>query len=366
VTRAAGVMAAGDPRSRSTWSGTPWELVRAMELAGVAVSTASGVSESGFSRAASRVALLRYGRAGRGWSSYVGPRKHLGYRTHSALRAHLGRSTPILHTDTAWLNPAEIGPRDYLFRDVTWTDHAANFQIARPLAERIDRRHVDIYSSVKHIFVTSTWCKRRLEEAYFVPPKHISVVGTGTGFSPLPLDRLLGRDYSSGKTLCIAKVRLKQKGLQELIAGFHIAREGNNNLTLDIVAPESANIPTIDGVRLRSSLSFKELSSAYESAALYAMPARYEPWGLVYLEAQLFGTPIMGANRCAFPELSQFGENGFGLDSITAETVAKCLLDAHGNPAGLRAQGHRGHAYASEFSWRRTVDMILSVMFALP
>jgi glycogen synthase len=65
-----------------------------------------------------------------------------------------------------------------------------------------------------------------------------------------------------------------------------------------IVVAGSANGPdgqtsTVSGVRLLGSLGPDELAAWYAKAAVYALPARYEPFGLTALEAALSGCALV-------------------------------------------------------------------------
>jgi glycosyltransferase involved in cell wall biosynthesis len=63
----------------------------------------------------------------------------------------------------------------------------------------------------------------------------------------------------------------------------------------------------VPGLRLCGHISREELQRLFQESALFAMPAYSEPWGMVYLEALISKTPILGLRRTALPEFTGNG-----------------------------------------------------------
>jgi len=347
-----------DPDQLATWSGTPRAINDAFRRLGYSVDGLAANDPRLLDRAIyTAFGIPFYGRRGRAFRPYYGPlSQRIRTRVAEARGAMPGK--PFLHTDHMWLPFPGLSSHDYLYRDTSWSDYALNQGVGERLRRKVGRDLKLALEKVGHVFVTSQWAKEcMIDEG--APPERVSVVGTGAGnfiepyFGP--------KDYSNGSTLCIAKVRHHNKGIDLLLEGFALARRANANLTLDLVAP-AGMFAKQDGVRFHSNLSAEALRQLYYESALYAMPARYEPWGLVYLEAQLASIPILGSNRAAFPELSDHGKSGFILERLTARAVADALVVAHSDPDGLHAMGQHARSYASTFSWDRTVRLMDAVM----
>ena len=96
------------------------------------------------------------------------------------------------------------------------------------------------------------------------------------------------------------------------------------------------------------------------------MPALHEPWGLVYLEALVCRTPILGLARNAFPELAGGGRFGYVVADETAEAVARAIVEACADPAELARRGTAGQAHTlSTFTWGQTARRIVDVVASL-
>ena len=184
------------------------------------------------------------------------------------------------------------------------------------------------------------------------------MVGTGVGvIKPFFGDK----DYTKGKILFVAKGRFEDKGGHLVIEAFKKALEKQPNLQLSIVGQKSySDIVQHPQIKTYGFLPLEELQALFETHSLFLMPAFYEPWGLVYLEALISKMPIVGLNRNSFPELSNYGEFGFGLNEPDAEQLAQTLNHAFENPDLLKKMGEAGQKYCMEnFTWEVSVKKIV-------
>jgi glycosyltransferase involved in cell wall biosynthesis len=220
-----------------------------------------------------------------------------------------------------------------------------------------------IFSRVKHFFVTSEHLRDDLIRFYQIEPARITRVGTGRSLEPFRG----AKDYSRGHILFTAKARFGEKGGFLLADAFKIAHARNPDLRLVVVGNESHRkaLGNIPGVTAYGHLPAEELHDLFHTAALYAMPALAEPWGLVYLEALASKTPLLGLRRLALPEFTNAGRFGFLVDEPTPEAVADQLLNAMSNPDRLRRMGEEGQAWSvAKYSWDAVAQRIAHELFA--
>ncbi len=88
--------------------------------------------------------------------------------------------------------------------------------------------------------------------------------------------------------------------------------------------------PHLDGSRVEylGLLSQQELVPYYQKAAAVLFPGRWcEPFGLVAVEAQACGTPVIATRRGALPEIIVDGETGFVVDSVEEAVAATQKLE---------------------------------------
>ncbi len=103
------------------------------------------------------------------------------------------------------------------------------------------------------------------------------------------------------------------------------ARSGRRLLLAGLIEPQYRDFfdakikPHIDGrqVEYLGLLSQKDLSPYYRKAAAVLFPISWsEPFGLVAVEAQASGTPLIATRFGALPEIILEGETGFVVDSV--------------------------------------------------
>jgi UDP-glucose:(heptosyl)LPS alpha-1,3-glucosyltransferase len=95
-----------------------------------------------------------------------------------------------------------------------------------------------------------------------------------------------------------------------------------------------------------------EVERLYAAADAVALPARYEPFGNVHLEALAAGVPVLTSTHAGGAEVVRAGENGWVVDTVAAEPIAQGLTALREAPAGGWATRARasveGYTYAAQ------------------
>jgi D-inositol-3-phosphate glycosyltransferase len=116
-----------------------------------------------------------------------------------------------------------------------------------------------------------------------------------------------------------------------------------------------------DVVRFVAPVAQEELARWYAAATLVAVPSYNESFGLVAVEAQAVGTPVVAAAVGGLTTVVSDGTSGLLVDSHDAgawsAALHRILTDDR-----LRARLETGAVrHAREFSWERTTDRTLEV-----
>lgn len=93
-----------------------------------------------------------------------------------------------------------------------------------------------------------------------------------------------------------------------------------------------------------------ELSSPFAliaSCDLILAPSRQESFGLVVLESQFLGKPVIATNRGGCSEIITDGETGFLVDTTSARILAEAITRYLNDPDLLGKHGKAGHIQAS-------------------
>ena len=114
-------------------------------------------------------------------------------------------------------------------------------------------------------------------------------------------------------------------------------------------------------VRLEPPCPQQELADWYRAATAVMVPSYSESFGLVAVEAQACGTPVIAASVGGLRTAVQDGVSGILVDGHDPASYARALGGLFAAP-GLRARLARGAVeHASRFGWGVTVNRLLTV-----
>jgi D-inositol-3-phosphate glycosyltransferase len=135
---------------------------------------------------------------------------------------------------------------------------------------------------------------------------------------------------------------------------------GNSGTGLDLTAL-ARSLGIADRVRFLPPQSRTELPHLFRAADLVAVPSFNESFGLVALEAQACGTPVVAAAVGGLVTAVRDGISGVLVDGHSPDAWARVLADLLAEPA-RRAKLSRGAiAHAQHFSWNQTAAQLLDV-----
>ena len=212
--------------------------------------------------------------------------------------------------------------------------------------------------------------------AYGIDPQKIIIVKSGTDtnmFKPLEIDKqILLKSYSIKDTdrpvvLFVGRLTA-QKGLDTLLEAAEIySQENERPITLiagdgDLreQSEQLAKQLQLDDIYFLGSQDHQQMVKLYNIADILAAPSRFEPFGLVALEALACGTPVIASNAEGFRQTIN-EQVGCLIESddykALAEKVTTFIRD------GFKEKvKHKAAAYVKQnFSWTRTVSHIESV-----
>jgi D-inositol-3-phosphate glycosyltransferase len=116
-----------------------------------------------------------------------------------------------------------------------------------------------------------------------------------------------------------------------------------------------------DAVRFLPPQTGEDLARLYRAADLVAVPSYNESFGLVALEAQACGTPVVAAAVGGLVTSVRDGESGVLVDGHDPDDWARVLDKLLAAPTYRRVLSEGAVAHAAGFSWDRTADGLLRV-----
>lgn len=181
--------------------------------------------------------------------------------------------------------------------------------------------------------------------------------GASTPFVPAPGEP--DRPY----ILALGRV-VEKKGFDLLLAAYAAIDEnhrtadlviGGEGKDLEILRRRAAAIG-IAGVHFVGRLSRDEVARAMDGAAMFVVPSRLEPFGIVILEAWRAGAAVVATNRGGPPEFVRDGLDGVLVDPFDTGTFANRLEGLLLDQARRRAIAEAGRSRVEEFGWPRIAE----------
>jgi D-inositol-3-phosphate glycosyltransferase len=116
-----------------------------------------------------------------------------------------------------------------------------------------------------------------------------------------------------------------------------------------------------DVVRFVPPVDRARLVDWYAAATLVCVPSYNESFGLVAVEAQAAGTPVVAASVGGLPTVVRDGVSGLLVDGHDPEDYARAMERVVHAPALREAMAAAAVEQAAGFAWERTADRTLEV-----
>jgi len=228
------------------------------------------------------------------------------------------------------------------------------------------------------VIAVSSAMKKDVMECYDIESERIEVIPNGVDperFYPREGREALARFGLDGPFVLFVGRMSRQKGINDLLAAWKLMdRDGQLALvtgTADTPEIEAEVRSAVKGddsiVWINEFLGEEEVCQLYTHAELFACPSRYEPCGIINLEAMACGTAVLATRVGGIVDAVADGETGVLIKpedpGLLAESIGKMLDDAE-----LRARmGKAGiERVRSRFTWDKvagqTVDYYEKVL----
>jgi D-inositol-3-phosphate glycosyltransferase len=123
----------------------------------------------------------------------------------------------------------------------------------------------------------------------------------------------------------------------------------------------AASLGIAGHVRFEPPCAQRELADWYRAATMVLVPSHSESFGLVALEAQACGTPVVAAAVGGLRTAVRDGFSGVLVDGHDPEAWARVLAGLAASPLRLAELSRGAVAHASGFGWPATADRLVEV-----
>lgn len=224
-----------------------------------------------------------------------------------------------------------------------------------------------------------------LVRLYGAAEDRVAVVPPGVDLSTFqPIDRDEARrtiGYGAGRLLLFVGRLERLKGVEIAIRALALLRDrAHDDVRLLILGEDSregdesekerlkevaSSVGVRDRVDFLGSVAHHELPFFYSAADVCVMPSYSESFGLVGLEAQACGRPVVGSGVAGLRSVVRDEVSGYLIDSHDPARYAERIGRLVDNPELAQQMGRRGRLLAQRFSWTRTADRLESLFDAV-
>jgi len=234
--------------------------------------------------------------------------------------------------------------------------HAWAAQLGPAEVDAAVAREQTVYDGAAGIFTFSDRVRESFVGDLRIPGDRVETVYAGPNFDPSSIPAMSSQGSRAPNILFVGR-EFQRKGGDVLLAAFAQVRREIPDATLTIIGPRDLTL-SVPGVEVLGFLrkddpaEYKQLLDAYARARTFAFPTRFEPFGVVLLEAMFFGLPCVATNVWAIPEIVRHGETGFICEPDDANGLAQHLVRLLRDPDLAFTMGRAGRARAeTHFTW---------------
>ncbi|AEA23977.1 glycosyl transferase group 1 [Pseudonocardia dioxanivorans CB1190] len=295
---------------------------------------------------------------------------------HAMLRAALTRLAgwrpDVVHAHD-WLvaHPA-IALADVLGVPLVATIHATEAGrhagwLTTPLSRQVHSVEWWLARRADAVVTCSRAMRAEVATLFDLDPSEISVVHNGIAprrwsVPPTAREAARRRWAPGGVPLLASFGRLEyEKGVQDLIAALPRVRRAYPGTRLVVAGTGTQREMLVEQARrfrVRRSVTFAghlpddELAALLTAASAVVLPSRYEPFGIVALEAAAAGAPLVASTAGGLGEVVVDGETGLSFAPGDVAGIAAAVDAVLADPAAAAERAHRARArLGPDFGW---------------
>jgi len=116
-----------------------------------------------------------------------------------------------------------------------------------------------------------------------------------------------------------------------------------------------------ENIKFLGFVSEDEKYAYYKSVDVCVFPSRYEPFGIVLLEAMACGKPVITSNVGGIPFVVEDGKTGLLFESENVEDLAEKIVILLKDEKLRRKMGDAGLERVKEFTWNKITEQTVEV-----
>jgi len=249
-------------------------------------------------------------------------------------------------------------------------------RIANLFMNHLAKLEAETAKNASIIVTISKYSVEKIQYYYDVDSEKIRIVPNGVdveAFKPLENQTELKKKFGLGQGPCVLFVGnlIPRKGLPLLVEAAKkiVKQQAETKFLIAGVGPlKNYLIKTIQDAKLTANFLFvgrvseKLLPALYNCSDVFVLPSIQEGQGIVLLEAQASGKPVVGFDICGVREAVQNGETGLLVNVEESDALADSLIKLLEDRDLRRRMGVNGRKFVVEnFTWDISAQKMLTV-----
>jgi glycosyltransferase involved in cell wall biosynthesis len=248
-------------------------------------------------------------------------------------------------------------------------------RVANYFMQKLSKLEEETAKKASIVVTISNYSLEKIQKYYCIEQNKVRIVPNGVDIEKFkPMDtKAVRQKFGLGNETCVLFVGslIPRKGLPFLVEAakkvaknkadtkFLIVGDGplRNQLSDSI---KSANLS--GNFKFLGNLKDDELPAVYNCADVFVLPSIQEGQGIVLLEAQASGKPVVAFNIGGVNETVQNKETGFLVNRGNVDELADALLKLLTDKALREKMGSKGHRFVSEnYTWDICAQKMLKI-----
>ncbi|QUQ71332.1 glycosyltransferase family 4 protein [Kutzneria sp. CA-103260] len=252
--------------------------------------------------------------------------------------------------------------------------------LSQPLNQQVHSVEWWLANRADSLITCSAAMRAEVTHLFDVDPDTITVLHNGIEprrWRVRPADVAAARDRhgSPNAPLLLFFGRLEwEKGVQDLIAGLARIRRSHPGARLVVagtgshdqwLADQARKHRVLRAVEFAGHLSDRELAAVLAAADAVVLPSRYEPFGIVALEAAAAGTPLVASTAGGLGEVVVDGKTGSSFAPADVDGLTAAVRGVLNDPDAAQRRARAAKArLGTDFDWGRIAEGTVAVYTA--
>ncbi|AHI00842.1 glycosyltransferase family 4 protein [Kutzneria albida] len=252
--------------------------------------------------------------------------------------------------------------------------------LSQPLNQQVHSVEWWLANRADHLITCSAAMRAEVAHLFDVDPDTVTVLHNGIEprrwrVRPAEVAQARERHGSPDAPLLLFFGRLEwEKGVQDLIGALPRIRRSHPGARLVVagtgshaewLADQARKHRVLRAVEFAGHLSDRELAATLAAADAVVLPSRYEPFGIVALEAAAAGTPLVASTAGGLGEVVVDGRTGSSFAPGDVDGLTAAVRGVLADPAAAQRRARAAKArLGTDFDWGRIAEGTAAVYAA--